>query len=65
MLQGNSIGNWENIREKYPGRPNRQFLELWKMPGGWKPYRARTLGYSPGLELALNICPWEGIALAA
>jgi hypothetical protein len=35
------------------------------MPGGSKPYRARTLGYSPGLELALNICPSQGIALAA
>jgi hypothetical protein len=26
----------ENIRGKYPGRPNRQFLELWKMPGGFE-----------------------------
>jgi hypothetical protein len=30
----NAAGNFNRQLEKYPGRPNRQFLELWKMPGG-------------------------------
>jgi hypothetical protein len=60
MLQGNSIGNPENIR----GVPIGNFWNYGKFQGV-RSRIARTLGYSPGLELALNICPSEGIALAA
>jgi hypothetical protein len=56
---------WAIYEVFMPSQLDLQILELWKMPGGSKSYRARTLGYSPGLELELNICSSEGTALAA
>jgi hypothetical protein len=32
----NAAGKFNRQLGKYPGRPNRQFLELWKMPGGFE-----------------------------
>jgi hypothetical protein len=69
MLQGSSIGNWENIRGKYPGKisgaSQSAIFGIMENARGVRSRIARTLGYLPGLELALNICPSEGIALAA